>query len=45
VKARGLNVDDIRTAIESLPDESQRETAAENMILVGLVAKTGREPK
>jgi hypothetical protein len=45
VKARALNLDDIRTAIESLPDESQRETATENMILVGLVARTGREPK
>jgi hypothetical protein len=45
VKARALNLDDIRAAIESLPDESQRETATENMILVGLVARTGREPK
>jgi hypothetical protein len=45
MKVRALNLDDIRTAIELLPDESQRETATENMILVGLVARAGRGPR
>jgi hypothetical protein len=37
VKQRALNLDEIRTAVASLPDASQRETANENMVLVELV--------
>jgi hypothetical protein len=36
---RALTSDDIRTAIGSLPNPIQRETASENMVLVELVSK------
>jgi hypothetical protein len=43
VKERALSMDEIRAAIGSLPDPSQREAAGENVVLVELVvANTGR---
>ena len=43
VKARALSLDEIREAIGSLPDPTQREAASENAVLVELlVAETGR---
>jgi hypothetical protein len=38
-KERALGLDEIKAAIGSLPDQSQREAAGENIILVGLVAR------
>jgi hypothetical protein len=37
IKERALNLDAIRSAVETLPDSMQRETAGENLILVELV--------
>lgn len=36
-KERGLSLDEIRTAVNSLPDPFQRQAAAENIILIELV--------
>jgi hypothetical protein len=38
-KERGLDLDEIKAVIGTLPDQSQREAAGENIILVGLVAR------
>jgi len=43
VKQRALNLDEIRTAVASLPDASQRKTANENMVPVELIVAE-REP-
>jgi hypothetical protein len=43
IKDRALSIGEIGTAIGSLPDRSQREAAAENIVLVQLV--TAREGK
>ncbi len=39
-KERALDLEEIKAAIGSLPDRSQREAAGENIILVELVART-----
>jgi hypothetical protein len=39
-KERALGLDEIKAAIGSLLDQSQREAAGENIILVGLVARS-----
>jgi len=43
VKERALDLDEIRAAIGSLPDASQRESARENIFLVELVVANGRK--
>jgi hypothetical protein len=42
IKERALGLDEIRSAIGSLPDPSQRERAGENMVLVELVTAGAR---
>jgi hypothetical protein len=42
IKERKLDLEEIRTAVGTLPDLTQREIAAENMVLVGLVTPSGR---
>jgi hypothetical protein len=44
-KERALDLDELRAAVGTLPDVTQREAAAENMVLVGLVTPSGRAPK
>ena len=43
LKSRTLDLDEIRAAIGSLPDASQRESARENIFLVELVVANGRK--
>jgi len=43
IKERALDLDEIRAAIGSLPDASQRESARENIFLVELVVANGRK--
>jgi hypothetical protein len=43
VKERALDLDEIRAAIGSLPDASQRESARENIFLIELVVANGRK--
>ena len=45
VKERALNLDEIRAAVHSLPDLSQREAANENIVLVELVVADERRPE
>jgi Nucleotidyltransferase of unknown function (DUF6036) len=45
IKERALNLDEIRAAIGSLPDPSQREAANENIVLLELVIASERKPK
>ena len=45
IKERALKLDDIRAAIGSLPDPSQRATAQENIVFVELVVAAERRPK
>ncbi len=45
IKERALKLQDIRVAIGSLPDPSQRAAAHENMVIVALVAAAERTPK
>ena len=45
MKERALSLDDIREAVGTLPDETQREVADGNMILVELLVGNGRGPK
>jgi hypothetical protein len=45
IKERALGVDEIRAAVNMLPDASQREVARENMILVELVRASERTRK
>lgn len=45
MKERALRLDDIRAAIDVLPDSAQRETAGENLILVELVTASERTGK
>jgi hypothetical protein len=43
VKERALDMDEIRAAVGSLPDASQREAASENIFLVELVVANERK--
>ncbi len=43
VKERAFDLDEIRAAIDSLPDVTQRETAGENIFLVELVVANERK--
>lgn len=45
VKERAMSLDEIRAAIGSLPDPSQREAANENIVLVELVVADEARPK
>jgi hypothetical protein len=45
VKERALGLDDIRAAVDMLPDSAQRATAGENLILVELVIASERTGK
>ncbi len=45
VKERALGLDEIRAAVDMLPDSSQRELAGENLILVELVTASERTGK
>jgi hypothetical protein len=45
VKQRALALDQIKAAIYSLPDLTQREAASENIVLVQLFIPTERNPK
>lgn len=45
IKERAISLDDIREAVGTLPDQSQREVADENMVLVELLVGSGRRPK
>jgi hypothetical protein len=45
VKERAMSLDEIRAAIGSLPDASQREAANENIVLVELVVADEARPK
>ncbi len=45
IKERALNLAEIRAAVNVLPDSSQREIAAENMVLVELVTASERTCK
>jgi hypothetical protein len=45
IKERALSLDEIRAAIGSLPDPSQREAANENIVLLELVIASERKPK
>jgi hypothetical protein len=45
VKERALSMDEIRAAIGTLPDQSHREVASENVVLVELVVTAERKPK
>lgn len=44
-KERGLALDEVRAAVATLPNPSQREAAAENIVLVGLVIGTEKNSK
>jgi hypothetical protein len=43
IKERALSLDDIKAAITTLPDTSQRMAATENVVLADLVVARGRE--
>ncbi len=43
VRERALDLDEIRAAISSLPDATQREAASENIFLVELVVADERK--
>lgn len=43
VKKRTLDLDEIRAAIASLPDATEREAASENIFLVELVVANERK--
>jgi hypothetical protein len=45
VKERALNLDDIKAAIGTLPNPSQREVASANIVLVDLVVASETKPK
>jgi hypothetical protein len=45
IKERSLDLEEIRTAVGTLPDASQRESATENIVLVELVVANQRKPK
>ena len=45
MKELGLGLADIRTAIDSLPDATQRETARDNIVFVELVVASQRGPE
>jgi hypothetical protein len=45
IKERAPQLDDIRAAIDLLPEHSQREAATENMVFVELVVETDRGRK
>jgi hypothetical protein len=42
IKERKLDLKEIRAAVGTLPNLTQREIAAENMVLVGLVTPSER---
>jgi len=45
IKERALSLEDIRKAVDTLPDAGQREAADANMILVELLAGDQRKPE
>ncbi len=45
VKERALDLDEIRAAVGSLPDRSQRDAAQENIVLIELFVASERKPK